>query len=317
VYVVLTGASSFTGFWFAEQLTSRGATLLATLSGLDTPATYSCIRAERVSKLKELCRAVFGVPFGSKEFLDLIRRESQIDVFCHHWSQVRNYKSPAFDAIAALSENTQGFSDLLRILKDKGCGRIVITGSVGEPDEGAGCQPASAFNAYTLSKRLSYELARYYCEREGVILNKFVIPNPFGPMEERRFTHYLMTSWFAGRVPAVTTPTYVRDNIHVDLLARAYAEFVFDSGRRTTPSRLAPSGYVETQGAFAERVAREVSRRMRIQCQLDFQPQHELPEPAVRINTDVPNKLALAWDENAAWSSFVKYYSGYSERFKE
>jgi UDP-glucose 4-epimerase len=309
VHVLLTGASSFTGFWFAERLVSHGVAVLATLSGPDTLKSYSCIRAERVSKLKELCRTTFGIPFGSRSFFDFVRGVPRLDVFCHHWSQVRDYRSSTFDVLAAVAQNTQRFPDLLHILKDKGCGRIVITGSVGEPDEGVGSQPHSAFSAYTLSKRLSFELARFCCEREGIILDKFVIPNPFGPLEEARFTHYLMTSWLTGRVPAVTTPAYVRDNIHVDLLAKAYAQFVLDSNRRaSTPARLAPSGYVETQGAFAERVAREVSRRLPIQCPLDLKSQDEFPEPPVRINTDVLS-IALGWNESAAWNNFTTYYS--------
>src|ERR1700722_12687610 len=215
------------------MLVAQGATVLATLSGPEMSEAYTGVRAQRVLKLKELCRTEFGAPFGGAAFFDLVRRESHVDIFCHHWSQVRDYKSPAFDVLAAVAENTRGFTDLLHLLKDKGCGRIVLTGSVGEPDEGAGSRPAVAFNPYTLSKRLSYEFARYYCERERVVLDKFVIPNPFGPFEEPRFTHYLMTSWIAARVPVVMTPAYVRDNIHVDLLASAYARFVLDHTRNS------------------------------------------------------------------------------------
>jgi hypothetical protein len=47
-----------------------------------------------------------------------------------------------------------------------------------------------------------------------------VIANPFGPLEEPRFCAYLVKTWAAGQVPEVRTPLYVRDNIHVSLLAK-------------------------------------------------------------------------------------------------
>ena len=57
------------------------------------------------------------------------------------------------------------------------------------------------------------------------------------------------------------TPAYVRDNIHVDLLAGAYAAFAEAVAAGSGFSRANPSGYVEAQGAFAERFAREIGPR--------------------------------------------------------
>ena len=81
-----------------------------------------------------------------------------------------------------------------------------------------------------------------------------MIPNPFGPYEEPRFTAYLMKSWLAGGSPSCSSPAYVRDNIHVSLLARAYARF---AGRVPAEgfARTNPSGYAESQGAFTLRLA--------------------------------------------------------------
>ena len=78
------------------------------------------------------------------------------------------------------------------------------------------------FSAYGLSKALTAQVFRYYCGRAGLSLGKFVIPNPFGPYEEPRFTAYLMKNWLTGGTPSCSSPAYVRDNIHVSLLAKAY-----------------------------------------------------------------------------------------------
>ena len=100
-----------------------------------------------------------------------------------------------------------------------------MTGSVFEGGEGAGSQGLPDFSPYGLSKALTAQVFRYYCARAGMGLGKFVIPNPFGPYEEPRFTAYLMKNWLAGATPACSSPAYVRDNIHVSLLAKVYARF--------------------------------------------------------------------------------------------
>ena len=52
--------------------------------------------------------------------------------------------------------------------------------------------------------------------------------------------------------------------------------------------KLNPSGYVETQGEFAHRVAREVAQPDGgLACALEMEQQREFPEPRVRVNTDL------------------------------
>jgi UDP-glucose 4-epimerase len=48
--------------------------------------------------------------------------------------------------------------------------------------------------------------AAFYAAREGFTFEKFVIPNPFGPYEEPRFTAYLMKTWVAGETARAQTP---------------------------------------------------------------------------------------------------------------
>jgi UDP-glucose 4-epimerase len=306
--VVLTGASSFTGTWFARALGEAGQEVIALLSGADSAESYAGVRARRVEQLKQLCRVVFDAPFGSDKFFDTVRGAGACDVLCHHWAATRGYRDPDFDAVGALAANTHRLIEVLRLLKDYGCRRLVLTASVFAQNEGLGNKPLHAFSPYGLSKGLTTEFFAHYCEREGIALDRFVIPNPFGPHEEPRFTNYLMQTWFGGGVANVATPAYVRDNIHVDLLARAHAAFVA-SGDCVRGRVLGPSLYVETQGAFAERVAREVRARLALKCELSFAEQTSFPEPRIRINSDAGLGPALGWDEAAAWDAFCAYYA--------
>jgi len=109
-------------------------------------------------------------------------------------------------------------------------------------------------------------------------------------------------------VAEVRTPAYVRDNIHVDLLAGAYAAFVDRVAAAPGFARANPSGYVETQGAFAERFAREIGRRTGLDCRLSLPPQTDFSEPLVRINTEPAQ--APGWSETAAWDGIARYYAG-------
>src|SRR6266699_972505 len=252
--ILLTGASSFTGYWFVRELVAAGHEVVAAFRG---DGQYEGVRAERARMVRELCEPRFGCTFGDDAFLELVRSApGEFDVLCHHGAEVGDYRSPDFDPYRAAALNLHRLPEVLRALKDRGCGRLVLTGSVFEQNEGAGSAPLKAFSPYGLSKGLTAAAAEFYAGREGFTFEKFVIPNPFGPYEEPRFTAYLMRTWLKRETATVQTPRYVRDNIPVTLLAKAYAAFVAAPPTPGAVRRLNPSCYPESQGAFAERVRR-------------------------------------------------------------
>jgi nucleoside-diphosphate-sugar epimerase len=302
--ILFTGASSFTGYWFVRELVTAGHEVIAACRA---DGRYEGLRAERMRMVRELCEARVGCAFGNDDFLALTK--TSFDVLCHHGAEVSDHRSPDFDPYRATAANLFRLPDVLRAMKDRGCGRLVLTGSVFEAKEGAGSAPLRAFSPYGLSKTLTAAAARFYADRDGFTFEKFVIPNPFGPYEEPRFTASLMKTWLASATARVRTPRYVRDNIHVSLLAKAYAAFVGASPARASVRRLNPSGYPESQGAFAERVSREVESRLGRPCKLELGVQTEFPEPPVRINTDLLGAGQLGWSESEAWDAFVGYYA--------
>lgn len=307
--ILLTGASSFTGYWFARTLAGAGHDVLATLQR--SAEAYEGLRAGRVREISSNCAAVYDCTFGSERFRQLIAGEGPWDVLCHHAADVSNYKSPDFDVAGALANNTRALPAVLEALREAGCRRVVLTGSVFEQDEGAGeleYGQRRAFSPYGLSKGLTAQVFQYYALRAGMRLGKFVIPNPFGPYEEPRFTAYLVRTWKAGEIATVKTPRYVRDNIHVSLLAKAYVRFVEQLGDEPGLERCGPSQYVESQGAFAQRFAAEMGPRLGVDARLQLLQQTEFEEPRVRINTDVLNPVEYGWDEARAWDELGEYY---------
>jgi nucleoside-diphosphate-sugar epimerase len=308
--ILFTGASSFTGYWFVKALVAAGHEVIAPLRG--SPLGYEGVRKVRIEKLAPVCRLIPEVAFGTKAFLDLIRDGGPWDMLCHHAAEATNYRSPDFDVHAATLANTLNLRAVLREFKTAGGKATVLTGSVFENDEGAGDGTMRAFSGYGLSKGLTWQVFRFYCEEAGMRLGKFVIPNPFGPFEEPRFTAYLMKTWKQGQVAAVKTPDYVRDNIHVDLLAGVYVRF---AEKMSAPNetqgvlKVNPSCYVESQGAFAERVAREVQSRTGWACGLDLMKQQDFAEPLKRINTQPAAPMCSPWSEKSAWDAFAANYT--------
>jgi UDP-glucose 4-epimerase len=296
--VLLTGASSFTGWWFARELAAAGHDVTATFRS----AAYEGVRAERAALVAERCRQVHGVAFGDDEFVELVR-SGGFDLLCVHGAHVEGYRDPDFDVAAALAENTRRAGDVVAAVP-----RVLVTGSVFEPGAGEGDAVLAAFSPYGLSKAFTAETFRYWCGRHGASFGRFVIPNPFGPYEDARFTSSLVAAWRLGETPQVRTPQYVRDNIHVSLLARAYADFASLLPEGRWVGTLGPSGYREPQGAFAQRFAREIGSRLAIDAPLELLAQVDWDEPAVRLNTDRVDVTALGWDESAAWDELAEWY---------
>lgn len=306
--ILLTGASSFSGYWFALALSQAGHRVVAPLRGKSEG--YADVKARRVKLLAGICQVHFGVNFGEPAFLNLIDTLGPFDILCHHAAEVRDYRNPDFNAIAALAGNVNGLVDVLRKLRDKGCRRMLLTGSVFEQDEGIGPPPLRAFSPYGLSKGLTSDFVRYYAWREGFSLGKFVIANPFGPLEEPRFLGHLFKNWLAGQTPSVKTPSYVRDNIHVDLLAAAYRKMAETLPETPGYLHYSPSGYIESVGEFAQRVAAEMAKRLGVPCPLRLETQTDFSEPLSRVNSQRVEPAAFEWSESEAWDRLANYYLG-------
>ncbi len=305
--ILFTGGSSFTGYWFIKELCEAGHDVAAIFRR--SFGDYEGVRFYRVNALRSLCRCYEECSYCSEPFFDLIEQSGPWGLFCHHAADVTNYKSLDFDVVAALHNNVGEIDSVLSLLQHNGCNAVVLTGSVFEQREGVGSFPHSAFSPYGLSKGLTSDVFRYYTERRGMILGKFVIPNPFGPCEEERFTTFLARSWLEWSCPVVKTSRYVRDNIPVSLLAKAYSAFISRLCNGTERYlQHSPSGYAETQRAFVTRFSQELHSRLSLPCEVEFVEQTEFSEPCVRINTDMLDYDMLGWDEQCAWDDLAVYY---------
>lgn len=304
--ILFTGGSSFTGMWFVKELAKAGHRVVAPL--LRSKGDYKGTREERVKALDAVATVYENISFGSDAFFELMDTEEKWDALCHHAADVTDYKSPSFDYLRAVANNTHRLPLVLEALKKKGCHKVIITGSVFEQREGKGSDDLRAVSPYGLSKGLTSDVFSYWCSIRQMKLAKFVIPNPFGPYEEERFTSFLMKTWFSGETANVSHPEYVRDNIHVSLLAKAYEQFVSEVSESPGFEKINPSQYSGLQGEFAELFAEKMRERLPYSCALNIMKQVDFSEPLERVNTTKLDVEALNWNEESAWDEIAQFY---------
>ncbi len=165
-----------------------------------------------------------------------------------------------------------------------------------------------AISPYGLSKGLTSDVWQYIALNAGFKLGKFVIPNPFGPYEEARYTSYLAKCWLEKTKASVDFPLYIRDNIPISLLAKAYAGFAESLTEEVGFSKFSPSFRPESQVSFVENFSKEMQKRWNVDCEYEVKNQVNFPEPRVRINSDLINTSDYHWDESLAWDDLANFY---------
>ena len=308
--ILLTGASSFTGYHFARILAEDGNQVVATFT---RPRDgYAGNALGRIGLLEGLdgCRLVFGAKFGSGPFMDLLGGEGPFDMLCAHGAVVGDYKGAGFDVEAAVGENTHGLDGACRALAGPGGGSVMLTRSYFETC-GSSDLAFNRLSPYAQSKMITTERFHSACVRHSLPLAEFMVPNPFGPMENdrARLTTYLMGRWKQGEAAEISHPGYVRDNIHVRALAASYLRCAKRLAGGTDSHLTArPSGYVMTNGEFARMVAAQSRERTGLECPVRLARQADWDEPRELRNVDRLRYERLGLSERGLWDEFVGWY---------
>lgn len=304
--ILFTGASSFTGYWFVKNLTESGHSVTVTLRKKVTE--YDGIKRLRVEELAKIATVAERMTFGTKYFLELVNSQAW-DIFCHHAATTEKEQPLKFDFIAALKNNTRNVNMVLENLAAQGCNKLLLTGANIEPNEGRGTEPLRAFSPYGLSKGLTWEVFRYFAFVNKIKMFKFIVPTPFGPLEDSHSPTFVIKAWLGHEIPTVSTPRYIRDYMHVDLLARTYAAYV-DSilTNNTDDEKFSPSGYIEAQSNFTNRIAVEMRQRIKRPCDFAITDQNDFPQPIERANVNQVIPDDYGFDIKDAWDKLAEYY---------
>ncbi len=308
--ILLTGASAFSGLWIAEALAADGHFVLAPL--LRNRDDYAGVRRERVARLCEIAEVVFETPFATARFCNLIK-DHRPDLMAHHAAQISNYREPEYDPLVGLLRNVEGLRIVTQALASSDARAIITTGTTFEAGEGGSDPVDLAVTRYGLSQSLTREVWRHETRWAGLTHGRFVIPAPFGVLEEGRLAWSLFQNWLADKPGLVRAPTCIRDNIPVPLLGQAYSRLVsriLEYGQSDVIAR--PSGIVGTQGDFARLIAMEVENRLDLRCLVELNRSPDLSEPHSRINSEIC--IPKGWNSRQFWDSYIAYYVGLQTR---
>lgn len=301
---LLSGASSFTGTWFASALAGRGFAVTAVhRRPLDA---YPPLARRRLARLEGRVRLVRLPGLASPEATALLDR-GRFDLLCLHGAEVGDHRSPSFDVVGSLLATTAGLGPLLDRFAEAGGRAVLVTGSIFEADEGSGPEPRRAFNPYGLAKTLIWQTIRFEVERRGLLLGKVTIAHPVGPLDKPGLVPELLAAWCRGEPGRIRRPQLVRDFLPVDALALAYAETARRLVEEARAIRLTPSHWPETVGAFARRLVAAIGPRTGLACALRLaDPPEPTDEPPARVGTDPLRAFAPDWDEGRFWDALAR-----------
>lgn len=303
--VLLTGASSFTGAWFAQTLAARGHDVLCALRG-PAASGSDALRRFRMAMLED-CAVAELAPFGTEAFLALLEERAPFDVLAlHGWAggDHRRLDLPVDDAVAA---TTFRLTRVLDGLARAGGRVVLLTGTVFESGEGSLDPETPALNRYGLAKSLIREWVRHAVAEAGLHLHRFVIPHPIGPGDKPGLVAELAQAWLAGRPAVLRSPATVRDLVPVDLLALDYARYCEAAVAREAAAVRRPSGEIATLAEHAEQIATRLRPRWDRPCLIEARD-GAAAEPR-RVNREPCAPSHPDWSAERFWDRLAAFHA--------
>ena len=303
--IVLTGGSSFSGYWFARALTERGHEVVAPLPRAE--CGYEGIRLKRVEMLAEAADVVYDTAVGSDRLLECILAQDRVDVLCVHHAVVGDYRSADFDVASAVRSATDGARTIADAVATKGGTVAMLTRSIFEAGQGVSDDPR-AIGLYAVAKSATVGVWLEHVQNSGLARAEFTVPNPFGPYEEPRLVDFLVKTWAAGSTPTLRAPWWVRDNFPIQLLAADYAASVERAAQGTVVRRV-PSHMVASNLEYARRIGDEFALRWEKPCPVGVDTILDTDEPHLRIGIDRVEWSDHGLDERKFWDDYASFYA--------
>lgn len=292
--ICLTGASSFSGSWFCKNLLDQGYSVVALVNSTESELITRRLANFENHKDVLIC--------NTNAFIGM---EIKYELLALHGTATFDYRSSNFDIDKAVNETVSTSHKILKRNKPK---YIVHTGTFSEKNESVSDGDKKSFNRYSESKSIIWDQHRELAKDYNIQIYKYVMPNPFGPLENPKFTHYLINCWRDGKLPQIKYPGYIRDNVPIDLLSEHYVKFIDNIFRNDYENefRIYPSLYIESVLSFAQRYAHEIGKRLNLTLQVDHQKNHIFEEPRLRVNSDLCTKIVENWSEENSWDIIAK-----------
>ena len=306
--VLLTGVSSFTGFWFAKELKLKGFNIFCPLPRSEND--YNGIKAKRIDNIKRDVKIVFDCSLGEKKFNDLL--ENPFEFLCLHGAHVQNYESPKFELLNSLNRNLNEIEFILKKSFVNGCKTVLWTSSIFEDVIDNNDENSDNYKVpwlkYALSKKTSYTIVKHLALSMGLNFVRFVISNPFGPFEDKKLCFHLTKSLTEGSDFIVKTPDYVRDMIHVENLAENYVKQISQPSE-TSFKECRPSEYRMKIFDFAKLLTSKYNQFHDTERGIGKMKQEKFCEPLELLNNGYHSSLGISNDNDNLWHNYFEFYS--------
>ena len=299
--ILFTGLSSFTGFYFVNHLSKyKNNKIFCTLS--NKKRGYAFLKKKRINLIskKKNVNLIFNVRFGDKKFIDLVNKK-RFDILCFHHAHTKNYNNDKkFKLKKSLNKNLNNIDELFKFIKSKS--KIIITNTIFQKIPSRNYKP---INNYGISKSISYEKIKNLCKIHNINYKSFFIPNPWGIYEEKKLHYYLFKNWLKNKEAIVKFPNYVRDNIHIEKLSKAYLDVV---NSRSKKKEYFPSGYCSSNKVFIEALKKEFEKFFKIKTRVKYLKKTKNEQPLIRINGKKILKKVVIKEKLSNYFSYYKNY---------
>lgn len=293
--VLMTGISSFSGYYFAKSFLERDHEVIGILSG---GYSSNSLKERRIKNLVSLKKSLSFLNLRDIKSL----RDNNFEVLILHGSHMKDRKSPEFNSYNAVQKTLE----VSRTIKENGVfANIIHTGTFSEPYESLYDDPVS-FNTYSTSKSEIYVAHKELFSDN--LIHKYVMPNPIGKLQNYNLISAAFEKWQNDEAFQINQPWLIRDFVPVDLLAEDYVLFTEDivKNRTRVPKKRYPSLYITTIEGIIKRVASVAQSISNLNCEVIYGNRSDTVfEPRIRINRDILYANIVEWNETKWWNEYA------------
>ena len=215
--------------------------------------------------------------------------EARPDIVIHLASHVVGVRSPDV-VLSTYHSNLTSTVNMLVAAQEYGCDRVVLTGSLEEPDPSTDWPvPSSPYTAAKLAAGAYGRMFSALFDLSVVILRVFMVYGP-GQRDEKKLVPYVITSLLDGNTPEFTSGQRGVDWIYVEDVAEAYVCAAAESG---------VEGMTLDVGSGRTATVREVVERLFNMMQADSSPRFgtvaDRPMEQIRRADIETSRKAMGW----------------------
>lgn len=203
--VLVTGGRGFIGAALVRRLQSMGTEVISLGRSV----------AENQGETAVICDLV------EHSQVQQVLADIKPDIVFHLASHVVGARDPGL-VLSTFHNNATATVNLLSCALDQGCERVVLTGSLEEPQgDSTGAIPSSP---YAAAKLAATAYGRMYAELFNLVvvnLRLFMVYGP-GQLDERKLVPYVIKALLNGRVPDLGTGVRLVDWVYIEDVVDAY-----------------------------------------------------------------------------------------------